>query len=215
MQRGKETIFLGARSGFNFSVEVTKENENEQFVNIGMGYAAAWVLSYFTLFNLPYDLNHKIISNMDIVDFLDINLLSLRDKKQKIAKTIKDFYDYLCISGDTFIRGYIDPNLVCKSMKERIETSKKRLANAKREDLKKWKVYFYRDEKWNKIPQLLRTVKSAYGLWGIHSKEELAILLKDVLIVEKPRNPMAQAFDIIKGVDFRGIVDGSAGNTQE
>ncbi len=86
---------------------------------------------------------------------------------------------------------------MCRALKERIEVSK-RLRGATRKELKKWKVYSYRDEKWRKLPRICRIFKSAFGLWGIDSKEEICILLEDVLIVKKRRNPMRGAFDAIK-----------------
>ncbi len=65
---------------------------------------------------------------------------------------------------------------------------------------------FFRDEKWQKTPKLLSTQKSPYGLWGIDKKEKMAILLRDMLIVEKKRrNPMQHAFDIVKKGDMAGV----------
>ncbi len=68
------------------------------------------------------------------------------------------------------------------------------LEKATRKELKRWDVYFFRDEKWSKCGRFGKVLRSAYGLWGIDLKNKMDILLDDILIVKKRRNPRHSAF---------------------
>ncbi len=107
--------------------------------------------------------------------------------------TIEDLYSYL--SSHPWVDPYINPRLVCEAIKERIEASKRQLAKSTPQSLRKCEVYIFRKGKWNKTPEVVRTLKSPFGLWGIDSQGEMDVLLKDCLVVEKPKNPLQRSFD--------------------
>ncbi len=188
-----EMEVLWGRRG-NFEVEITKENEKEQFVNMGIGRGMAGISTSLTMCALPYGGEEARVKNRDLVNLLNTRELYIAsgNKKKPMLKTIGDFYSYL--STHPWVKPFINPRLVCKAIKERIEASKRQLAKSTPQSLNKWQIYIFRKGKWHKTPEVIRTLKTAFGLWGIDSQGEMDVLLEDCLVVKKQKNPLESSF---------------------